>query len=120
MGVIVARKGRDSSGVEKQVADFIEGENCTVVDLSKEVDTDKLANVVVGTTTSSSVDPPLTSIIRNEDPTSLLSVTRGFLLVKGSESDTITTQAELDRLVRQRLEESQSLTVVLQLTHGLS
>ena len=114
MGVIVARE-RPTTG--RTVADFTEGDGCTVTDISAQTPALDLKNIVTVVTTSRDVDPPLLGRAEDTDPTSPLFVGRGVKRTLRVQSDTATTQAQVDQLAGQRLADSRSLTTLIELSH---
>lgn len=92
------------------VADFTEGDGCTMTDLSRSLSLEDFANVVQITSSHSSVDPPLTAEAKNDDAASPGWVGHGYEYVYSEASDAVTTQDQALALARFRLIEKTALS----------
>jgi len=97
---------------------FTEGDDCIITDLSRELSLEEAKNVVVVSSSSAEVVPPVTWTAMNTDPSSALDVDRGWWLVADPiESGEITTTAQAKALAEAELDRYTALTELIELRH---
>ncbi|UNX54075.1 DUF5047 domain-containing protein [Georgenia sp. TF02-10] len=99
------------------VAVFTEGAGATFSDVRVGLDLDDLANKVTVVSTSPDVEPPLTAVATDDDPSSPLWIGHGHTYHKRVESGEITTQAQADDLARATLADLQQPVEQVTVTH---
>lgn len=98
---------------------FVDGKSCIYVDdFTREQDIYKIPNRIKGIGQATSDDPPLVSVVENNDPESRFSiVSRGMVVSFTEEGIAAADQQILDTYVRRRMVEKSSVTANYQIQH---